>query len=458
MLTADDVVAALCDRPHFSFSGDRRLTFRRVVVDSRQVEAGDLFVALAEGSTDGHLYVGDALRRGATGVLARVDRFGGPVEMAPSALFLIDDTLRALQAIAAYWRRRHTVRVVGVTGSVGKTTTRDVLAAVLSARYKVLKSEKNFNNEIGLPLTLLRLDHWHEMAVLEMGMYAAGEIDLLCRLALPEIGVITNVGPSHLERLGSIERIAAAKEELVQNLPAHGLAVLNGDDALVRAMAERSPARVVFYGTTPFCDVWGSEILNRGLAGTSFRLHAGDREMNVLLPLLGRPGVYAALAAVAVGLAQGTSWSDLAQGLSQVTAGTRLAVYRAIHGATVIDDTYNASPASMAAALEVLKAAGGRRIAILGDMLELGSLEVEGHQAAGRAAAAAADLLVVVGPRARIIGEEAARNGLAIVFYADNNAQAADIVRTVLRAGDCVLVKGSNGMKMGEIVGRLRAE
>ena len=357
---------------------------------------------------------------------------------------MVADTDQALETIASWWRQQLAVEVIGVTGSVGKTTTKELIAAVLGQRYNVLKSERSLNTTTGMEFTLLRLDAQHEKAVLEMGMYTTGEIAHLCRLARPRYGVVTNVGPVHLERLGSVEAIAAAKSELVQALPADGVAILNGDDALVRAMAAKTAAHVFTFGTTPGLDLWASDIASRGLDGISFVLHHGDESHEVHAPLPGKHSVQTALAAAAVGLVMELTWAEIIAGMSNVPQRLRLVVVEAANGATLVDDTYNSSPASCLAALDLLGELNGRRFAALGDMLELGQFEREGHRLVGQRVASVAQGLVVVGERARIIGEEAIRQGMPgdRVFFAGSNAEAVETLRRWTAGRRLRLVEG----------------
>jgi UDP-N-acetylmuramoyl-tripeptide--D-alanyl-D-alanine ligase len=291
-----------------------------------------------------------------------------------------------------------------------------------------------------------------------MGMYAQGEIAHLCRLALPRLGIVTNVGPTHLERLGSLEAIAATKAELVEALPVDGVAILNGDDERVLAMSGRSAARVFTYGLTPGLDLWASDIISKGLNGISCTFHYRAESVGIDTPLLGKHSVYAALAAAAAGLALNLTWDEIGSGLRSIPNRLRLVVRQAANGAQIIDDSYNASPSSMLAALDLLEEMNGRHVAVLGDMLELGSFEQEGHRLVGRRVAQVAALLIAVGRRAQIIGEEALRMGMdkGRVFFAGDNAQAVQIARRLVQAGDVVLVKGSRGMKMEEIVTELQ--
>lgn len=441
-----------------------------VVVDSRLAKTGSLFVALPGERTDGHLFVGDAFRRGASAALVQRpveacqqlldvrQQPQGTVPTLPMCL-LVPDSLRALQDLAAYWRRQYPAcRVVGVTGSVGKTTTKELLAAVLCQRFSILKSLGNYNNEIGLPLTMLRLNAGVEWVVQEMGMYDLGEIAYLAGIAQPEIGVVTNVGPTHLERLNTIERIAEAKTELVEALPPQGVAVLNGDDPRVRAMSERTQAEtVILYGLDPENDLWADELHSYGLEGLRLRLNHRGQVVHAQLPLLGGHSVYGALAAAAVGLNLGLAWDEIISGLRDPSAQLRLQVMPGVSGATILDDTYNSSPDSTVAALNLLDEMEGRKVAVLGDMLELGSYEVEGHRLVGRRAADVVSVLVTVGELARLIGEEARAAGMpnGAVHIVSSNDEAVSVLEKLLTDGDFVLIKGSRGMAMEHIVALL---
>ncbi|MBI2953130.1 MAG: UDP-N-acetylmuramoyl-tripeptide--D-alanyl-D-alanine ligase [Chloroflexi bacterium] len=452
-LTLDDVLHGVGGYS-LPFAPSPNITFTDVVNDSRLAGQGALFIAF-KGERDGHNFIPGAYQKGAVGVIAeRVISLDGWLPEAARtdfAYIVVDNSLAALQALSAYWRRRFTIQAIGVTGSVGKTSTKEVIAAVLSNKFAVLKNEKNMNNEIGLPLSLLHLNAAHQKAVLEMGMYNIGEIATLCRISRPEIGVVTNVSHSHLERLGSIERIARAKSELVEALPKHGVAVLNGDEPLVRQMAARNLIRSVLFGTSKRCHVRARRIKLRALDGISFELVTGEDAVRVDTPLLGRHSVYPCLAAAAVGLELGLSLGEIAEGLRETPATVRLQALAGRNGSTIIDDTYNASPVSTNAALDLLGNLRGRRIAVLGDMFELGHYEEQGHRDVGRQAAKCVDRLIVVGKRARWIGEEALRAGLKQVEFAESNSE----VTLDLMPGDQVLVKGSRGMRMEEVVASL---
>lgn len=453
-----------------------------VATDSREVEPDGLFLALVGERTDGHNFLADVIARGARGALvtraaveARREALSGASrpwalvdpatgeglhEAPPDACLLIavDDPLMAVQRLAVYHRRQLTPTVVGITGSVGKTSTKEVVAAVLSRRYRTLKNKRSYNSEATLPTTLLRLSPDHQVAVLEMGMWAPGEIRFLADLARPHVGIVTNVGPSHLERMGSLEAIAHAKAELPESLPPDGWCILNADDPRVAAMAARTKAQVFTYGTGPGADLRAEGVESFGLAGIAFEATHAGATVALRLPMIGRHSVYTALAAVAAGLVLGLSWHEIVEGLSDPEAQSRVNIVATPGGAQLIDDTYNAAPSSTLAALDLLADLPGRRLAVLGDMLELGAAEEQAHQAVGRRAAEVAALLVTVGPRGRQIAEAARAAGLPadrIVVCATNEAAVAAL-RPLLAAGDYVLVKGSRGMEMERIVSALR--
>jgi UDP-N-acetylmuramoyl-tripeptide--D-alanyl-D-alanine ligase len=461
-----------------------------VVIDSRAAAASSLFVALQGERVDGHIYLANAFERGAVAALAEPRaqelyphaRFilpdgelrepagtpAGEGAAAPPVIFIAPDSLAALQRLASYWRNSMPAVAVAITGSIGKTTTKEIVANVLAQRFNTLRSEGNLNNEIGLPLTLLRLRPEHERMVLEMGMYTLGEITRLCEMARPTIGIVTNVGPSHLERLGSIERISQAKSELPASLPPAeegGVALLNADDPLVRMMAGLTQARVFTYGLNPESNLWADEIESQGLEGIKFRFHYGAAGhgadvLHVRLPLLGRHSVHSALRGAAAGLVSGLSWEEIVAGLQEVRGQLRLVVARGLRDTTLIDDTYNASPDSMLAALNLLeeiKNSSHRAIAVLGDMYELGAYEEAGHRLVGGRASQVVSKLITVGPRARLIAEEALALGMPVadVHPVENNNDAIAVLQGVVRPGDVVLVKGSRAAGMEMIVDAL---
>jgi UDP-N-acetylmuramoyl-tripeptide--D-alanyl-D-alanine ligase len=474
VLTLRDVVEGLTGRRVEALEQPISAT----VVDSRQVEPGVLFIALKGEHADGHDYVADAFSRGAVAAVVEreVETEGVTLDLTDPTLesWLSDfefqlpvviktsNSLQALQRMAAFWRRQHDVRVVGITGSVGKTTTKELAAAVLARRYVTLKSEASYNNEIGLPLTLMCLTEEHERVVLEMGMYDVGEIADLARIARPHVGVLTIIGPVHLERAGTIERIVQAKSELTEALPPapEGVAILNYDDERVRGMAQATRARVFYYGLAPEADLWADHIEGLGLEGIRFQLHYEGETLHVKIPLLGRHSVHTALRAAAVGLVEGLNWQEIIEGLRGPSAQLRLVAAPGPQGATILDDTYNSSPASAIAALNLLEELDGRKIAVLGDMLELGNYEQEGHEKVGMRALEVADVLVAVGSRGRIIGETALRWGMPAdrVYIVEDGAAATAVLEQMVMGDDVVLIKGSRVMQMEKIVDKLCTE
>ena len=449
MITAMEIASAL--RPALIEAPSvGPMRFRHAVVDSRKAGRGDIFVALPGENVDGHEFVAHAAQRGATGAIVerRMD--------ADIAQYVVPSALNALQNLA---RRRRASRpkleVVAITGSVGKTTTKELVAAVLDVSYHLLKNEGNLNSEIGLPLVLLELTKRHQRAVLEMGMWAPGEIALLCDIARPDTGIVTNVGPSHMERLGSLDAITDAKAELVEALSEDGVAILNADDPRVAGMATRTNANVVTYGLAPDADVRADEIESHGLSGVSFVLVHGDERVQVYSHLAGRAMVHNALAAAAAGIVEGIGLADIAAALSEVQIPTRLTAHPGINGSTIIDDTYNASPASMRAALDLLGEVKGRKIAVLGDMRELGAAEREGHTEIGRLAAEVADAIYAVGDLGRWIGDAAIQAGHQHVQIMMDKSEIAPILAPTLRKGDVVLLKASRALALETLLGEL---
>lgn len=468
MLTVADAIEALTNiRPSAS------TVITEAVIDSRQVIPGSMFVAIPGEKADGHDFLDEAFKRGASFALIQRDvdasfrtfdlralsSADSATDLSTPMCLRVENTVTALQQIARFWRRKMDLRVIGVTGSVGKSTTKEMIAEVLTTRYRTLKSPGNLNNEIGLPLTLLRLSHGHQRAVMEMGFYVTGEIAFLCDIALPQVGVVTNVGTVHAERAGSQEAIARGKAELVQALPPapEGVAILNFDDAWVRKMEEKTKARVFFYGLSHEAHLWADQVEGLGLDGIRFRIHYQGETLHVKIPLIGRHSVHTALRAAAVGLAEGMNWQEILEGLSQGHTQLRLAAVRSENGALLLDDTYNASPESMLAALNLLDELDGRKIAVLGDMLELGPYERGGHEMVGLRAAQVAGMLLTLGERAHIIAEAARRAGMkkSSVLEFDQTEPVVEWLNTNLSPNDVVLIKGSHGLRMDRITNLL---
>jgi UDP-N-acetylmuramoyl-tripeptide--D-alanyl-D-alanine ligase len=468
MYSLADLLDALTGRNFNAY----RMLLSDAVIDSRQVTPSSLFIALPGDRVDGHDYLEKAFENGALAAIVQKDvssdfrtvdlRQPLPQDFRlPRAPFClrVDDSLEALQRAAAHWRRKLSVRVIGITGSVGKSTTKELTAEVLSRRFSVIKNPGNYNNEIGLPLTMLRMTRATEIAVLEMGFYVPGEIKFLCDLSLPEVGVVTNVGTVHAERAGSQESIARGKSELVENLPVDGTAILNMDDPWVRWMVERSNAPVLRYSVESEADITIDDIVGHGLSGIEFTLKYKGKSHRMQVPILGKHSVLTVLRAAAAGFATGMTWDEVIDGLQSSTSQLRLSAIHTRLGALVLDDTYNASPESTVAALDLLSEIPGRRVAVLGDMLELGPYEEAGHRWVGEKAASVAKQLITVGSRALIIAEAARESGMpfAAITCVEKSADAADILRSQLHESDVVLIKGSHGMRMDRIITEIEA-
>jgi UDP-N-acetylmuramoyl-tripeptide--D-alanyl-D-alanine ligase len=470
MLTISLAIQAITgEKPH----GDDKI-IRDAVIDSRHSTPGSMFIALPGENVNGHEFVNEAFAGGSivalideemSGEYQTIDLRNGWVANRQLELgdypvsLLVDDSLKAMQAVAKFWRKQVDTKVIGITGSVGKSTTKEVIAEVLSRRYKTLKSPGNLNNEIGLPLTLLKLTPAHERAVLEMGFYVPGEIEFLCDLAIPQVGVVTNVGTVHAERAGTIDDIARGKSELVKSLPGapDGLAILNFDDPLVRKMESVTEAAIFSYGLSPDCDLWADNVVGLGLDGIRFRLHFRNEVIHLRVPMIGRHSVHTALRAAAVGLNDGLSWQGIVDGLQSGKTQLRLVAVRSESGAIILDDTYNASPESTLAALNLLEDLDGNKIAVLGDMLELGQYERQGHEMVGARVAEVADELVTIGERAKWIAGSAAQAGLKTdnITEFESAEESVDYLRDHLKPRDVVLVKGSRGMQLEVIVAAL---
>jgi UDP-N-acetylmuramoyl-tripeptide--D-alanyl-D-alanine ligase len=443
-----------------------------VTIDSRLVEPGALYVALVGMTVDGHDYVAAAAAAGAIAAivshtkapeLARaygwsVVSVGAqpPAQWDGLLLIAVPDPLAALQRWATWHRHRyHPPFVVGITGSVGKTSTKEFIGALLDDAMPTLKNPRSYNSESTLPLVVLGLTPTHRAAVFEMGMYYAGDIATLCAIAHPNIAVITAVGPSHLERMGSIEAIAEAKAELVHAIPTTGVVILNADDPIVAGYATRTTARVLTYGTAQHADVRAIEIEQHGLAGTEFRLIAPGIDDRVHLGAPGMHQVRNLLAAIAVGLVAQVPWHTMRDTIAHRLPTVRFVVLDGIEDTQIIDDSYNAAPTSVRAALELLATVQRRRVAVLGDMRELGHIEEAAHREVGTLAAQCVDVLVTVGERGRFIAAGAREAGFAAVYEVQGTEAAVPVVRSVIAPGDCVLVKGSRAMAMEAIVSAL---
>jgi UDP-N-acetylmuramoyl-tripeptide--D-alanyl-D-alanine ligase len=434
-----------------------------VVIDSRWATPGCAFVAIKGESVDGHDFCDAALERGARVLVVSrsaedlAATLGVAAELEASVVE-VPDTVRALQDLAAYHRSRLHCEVVGVTGSSGKTTTKDFIDAILSTRLRTVSTEGNRNNQFGVPLTVLRASVDTDVLVVEMAMRGPGQISQLAEIARPTVGLITNVGTSHIELLGSQDAVASAKAELIEALPERGAVFLNGDDAYSEKLASASAAPVILYGLSSECRVTARDIAVDDESRASFTLVAPEGESHVALPVPGRHNVYNALAAAAIGLYLGITPEEIAGSLATATVSEmRMQVFTSASGVTVINDAYNANPVSMRAAVDTLAetTAATRRIAVLGDMAELGSLTELAHFRLGeQVARLPIDILVTVGPRAVRIGDGACAEGMPqnAVHQCGAAADAVRVLEGLLQPGDVVLVKASRVMGLESVV------
>lgn len=478
MFTLADVLRAAELKEKDTLEGTER-TFDGAAIDSRLIQPGELFVALIGERHDGHHYVDAAFAGGATGALVRrasleslklsperaihtvgSDDSKSPQADAPDMVLLIptDDPLIALHRLASIHRAKFDLPVIGISGSVGKTSTKEATGAVLLQRFHTLKTPRSYNSESTMPLTILQLSPDHQAAVIEMGTYGPGEIALLASIARPRIGIVTNVGPSHMERMLTIDTIAQAEGELIDALPIDGVAILNYDDDLVRAMTSRTSARPFFFGLNPKADLWADNVESHGFDGVTLRAHYQGGSIDLSIPLMGRHHAYTALAAASAGLVLGMGWDEIAKGLATCGERLRFVTVSGPNGSIILDDTYNASPVSCGAALDLLAELEGRHIAVFGDMFELGPVEEEAHRTVGRYAATTLDILYTVGERAHWIADEARRSGMSgQIVELDDKQSAVDGLAPQLRHGDHVLVKGARGMEMETVVAGLHA-
>jgi len=446
--------------------GDPATAVGRVSIDSRSLEPGDFFVAIAGETFDGHRFVSDATRRGAIGAMVHQAPVSPEAGTATPALVIqVDDTTRGLQDLARDVRRRSGAIVVAITGSAGKTTTKEVVAEFLSARFPVFRNKGNLNNHIGLPLSLLQLRSRPQIAVVELGMNHPGEIRTLVGIAEPEVRVWTNVGDAHLGFFESADAIADAKAEILENGAASHVLVVNANDSRVMERARRFAGKVITFGIDVDADVRASSVIHRGVEGMEALVSAAGQEARLRTPLLGLGNLSNVLAAIAVGLHFGIPLDDMVTRAATVTpAYHRGEVLRLPGGVTLIDDSYNSSPAALGRALETMATATGsaRKVGVLGEMLELGEFSDELHREAGRRAAAAGlDLLIGVGGSvAGAMTAEAVRSGLPerCVWHVSSKEEAADLALRHVRAGDLVLVKGSRGIGTDLVVERLKGE
>ena len=429
-------------------SGDPGAAVTSVCTDSRKAGDGALFLPLVGERFDGHDYIDKALSLGAAGCLCAKT----PASFLPGKFYIsVADTRLALKALASWYRSGFDIPFAQITGSVGKTTTKEMIAAVLSQKYRTLKTAENFNNDIGTPLTLLGLDDTYEAAVIETGMDHFGEIRYLGEMVRPHIAVITNIGDAHIEFLGSREGILKAKSEIFENLDADGVAVLNGDDTLLDTVT--LPQRIVRCGESAHSDVRVSGVVNRGIDGMVCTVRTEHTEYHLEIPAPGRHMIYAASLAVAVGEEMGLTVEEIERGVAAYEpTGSRMRVHRLSGGRRVLDDCYNANPQSMSAALRVLSASEGKKIAVLGDMKELGALTESAHRAMGELCALlGVDQVIAIGEYARELADAA---GEGAEWYPDAES-AVGAAKRAFTEGSVLLCKASHSMHLEKIVEEL---
>ncbi|MFW5979821.1 MAG: UDP-N-acetylmuramoyl-tripeptide--D-alanyl-D-alanine ligase [Halanaerobiales bacterium] len=426
-----------------------------ISIDSRKIEPGELFIAIIGENYDAHTFIPDAVNKGAGGLI--VDR---SIKAYPGvAVIRVKDTTEALQDLAAYNRRRYEdLEIIGITGSVGKTTTKDMIASIFSEKEDTLKTEGNYNNYYGLPLTLLSLKGNEKFAVLEMAMSKLGEISKLAEIAAPRIGVVTNVGPAHLKSLKNVANVAKAKEELIKALPEDGTPVLNYDNKYTRKMNEAFRGKkIVYYGLDENADYYATDIkTNEEEKNISFTVITPNNKVKLKLNKPGEHNIYNALAAIAVARIHEISWDKIKIGLNNLNLSSLRLDIRELKELTIINDTYNANPLSMRAGINVLKdIAKKRKIAVLGDMLELGPEEEQAHYELGKLIVNKnIDILITVGVLSKIIASGAKDNGFEKnnIYQCQSNKEVADILQTITQKGDTILLKGSRKMKMEDIL------
>ena len=438
--------------------GDLKEEISGISTDSRKVKKGELFIVLKGPRYDGQDFIPEALEKGACGIL--VSKL--PITCHPSPVtILAKDTLKALGQIAKYYREKFNLPVVAVTGSTGKTTTKDMIASILSLKLSVLKTEGNFNNEVGVPLTLFRLSKKHQVAVLELGMSALGEIERLTRISSPRMGVMTNVGEVHLQYLGNVQRVARAKAELVYALGKDDVAILNMDDSYVRDMKKGIKARIITYGIRGRAEVVAEGIENLREGGMRFTLRIMEEGLPLHLRYLGYHNIYNALAAAAATHALGMKKEIIREGLSQLQPLAGRMKIMKIRGLTILDDTYNASPKSFIAAIETLRdlSPKGKKILVAGDMLELGKRASLAHKETGvYVAHSGIDTLITCGNLAGYIAQGAIGSGMEEerIITCRNKEEAGDRLSSLVKEGDIILIKGSRATGMEEIIQKLR--
>ncbi len=437
-------------------SGDTDFDIKNISIDSRKIEDGDLYIPIIGDKFDGHDFIAASFEKG-----ARISLTEKNIESKEGKTIIkVKDTRQALRSLAAYYRTKFDIPFIAITGSVGKTSTKDMLASVLSQKYKVLKTAGNFNNEIGLPLTMFKIEKEHEVAIFEMGMSGFGEISRLSSIVKPDFAVITNIGLSHIEKLGSRQNILKAKMEIFDSLSKKGVAILNGNDNLLLGLKDLLKYKTLFYGTEEGLDYQAYDLISLGEQGCRFKIMIEDAEYEIRTPIPGIHNVFNALAAISVAVELKIPMELIIKGIYEYKPSEMRLNIISKNNIKIINDTYNASPKSMEAALDVLKdiSTGGKRIAVLGDMLEMGEWAYRAHLGVGKyAAEKGVDMVVTVGENAQDIAVGALGGGVpknSVKSFSDNDS-ACEFIKKIISDDDVVLVKGSRGMKMEQIVEEL---
>ena len=445
-------IAAACCGTYIGAEAEKTVSVTGVVIDSRQVEPGNLYIPIRGERVDGHKFISDVFAKGAAAVLSeeKLKQPAGPY-------ILVDSSEQALKDIAEYYRSTLPIRIVGITGSVGKTSTKEMIAAVLAQKYRVLKTEGNLNNEIGLPLTILKIREEHEVAVIEMGISEFGEMHRLAKVARPDVCVLTNIGQCHLEFLKNRDGVLRAKTEIFDFMKEDGSIVLNGDDDKLAQIQEAKGIRPIFFGTESGRSVYADHIENLGLKGVQCRIHVDDKSVSVRIPIPGHHMVMNALAAAAVGHQLGLTMEEIKAGIEQLEAVSGRFHIIENGRLQIIDDCYNANPVSMKASLDVLCDAKGRRVAILGDMGELGENEAQLHAEVGaHASGNHIDLLICTGTVSSHMAEAAvADGGCGEVLQVPTLDALLTCLPSLIEPDDTVLVKASHFMHFEKVVEKL---
>ena len=449
MLSIEDILKSTRGK---LISGKRKTVFTDVSTDSRTIKKGSLFIPLTGPNYDGHKFIETAFSKGAKGVITAKKLANIPAD---KTVIYVKDSLKAFHQIARAYKERYSIPFIGITGSSGKTTTKDMLASILSSTGRTLKTEENYNNEIGVPKTLLTLNKTHKYAVIEMAMQGPGEIKALAWIVQPDIAVLTNIGSAHLECLKSVENTAKAKSEILEFQKKEDIAILPADDKFFNYLKKKAKGRIVSFGIDSQADVSAKNIRFHA-DSSSFDIETKSFKLSIDLPLPGKHNIYDALAAAAAAFAANIKPAQIKKGLENFKLSSKRLNIIHFKGFKIIDDTYNANPDSMAASLSVLENHPSRRIAVLGDMLELGAIARKSHENIGKLAANLnIEALIAVGNLSKYAAKSAKTSGLKNIYSVRSNKEALKILKRMIKPGDTLLIKGSRGMRMENIVAGL---